>query len=379
MAPTPVVGLDRDLKSQLAGMRHRLVDRVFVAAGVLALLYLPVLAWRVHDVGWHFQLQLHAALVGLTFVLVLSLRRLSLPLKSALLVSFFLLLGLIGVFTMGMVVTGYWWCPQAAVLAATPFSIRADVALAVLCAVLLLVAGAGFVGGTIDLPFDMNQHVRNGSAWAAFLVVVMFAPLALLLALGSYQATVERLVAQVNEQRDRLERQVGHDTLTGLPLMRLASDRLEVAIKHALRADHKVVVLFVDLDGFKAINDDHGHASGDPVLQQVAQRLRRNVRDEDTVARVGGDEFVAVIGGITDPADMERLARIINAAVARPIEWQGAALRVSASIGISLFPDHADDAESLRRAADAAMYMVKKSGRNHYAFARDAADLARRA
>ena len=234
MAPTPVVGLDRDLKSQLAGMRHRLVDRVFVAAGVLALLYLPVLAWCVHDVGWHFRLQLHAALVGLTFVLVLSLRRLSLPLKSALLVSFFLLLGLIGVFTMGMVVTGYWWCPQAAVLAATLFSIRAGVALAVLCAVLLLLAGAGFVGGTIDLPFDMNQHVRNASAWAAFLVVVMFAPLALLLALGSYQATVERLVAQVNEQRDRLERQVGHDTLTGLPLMRLASDRLEVAIKHAL-------------------------------------------------------------------------------------------------------------------------------------------------
>ena len=379
MAPTPVVGLDRDLKSQLAGMRYRLVDRVFSAAGMLALLYLPVLAWRVHDVGWHFQLQLRAALVGLTLVLVLTLRRLTLALKSAQLVSFLLLLllGLVGVFT-GHGRHRYWWCLQAAVLAATLLSIRAGVVLAVLSAALLLVAGAGFVGGTIDPPFDMNQHVRNGSAWAAFLVVVMFAPLALLLALGSYQATVERLVAQVNEQRDRLERQVGHDTPAALPLMRLAGDRLEVAIRHARRADHKVAVLFVDLDGLKAINDDHGYAAGDQVLQQVAQRLRRAVRDEDTVARVGGDEFVAVVGGITDPADVERLARVINAAVARPIEWQGAALRVSASVGISLFPDHAEHAEALRRAADAAMYVVKKSGRNHYAFARDAADLARR-
>jgi diguanylate cyclase (GGDEF)-like protein len=360
-------------------MRHRLVDRVYRAAGVLALMYLPVLVWRVRDVGWHFQLQLHAVLVGLTFVLVLSLPRLTLPLKSALLVSLFVLLGLVGLFTMGMVGTGYWWCLQAAVMAATLYSIRAGVALAVLCALLLVVAGGGFVSGTIDLPFDMNQHVRNGSAWAAFLVVVLFAPLALLLALGSYQTTVERLVAQVNEQREQLERQVGHDSLTGLPLMRLAGDRLDVAIKHARRAGHKVAVLFVDLDGFKAVNDSLGHAAGDHVLQQVAQRLRRAVRDEDTVARVGGDEFVVVMGGIADPADAQRLAAVINAAVTRPIDWQGASARVSASVGISLFPDHADDAEALRRAADAAMYVVKNSGRNNYAFARDPCVAAKRA
>ena len=377
--PAPVVGFDHDLKSQLAGMRHRLVDRVYWAAGVLALLYVPVLAWRVHDVGWHFQLRLHAALVGLTFLLVLLLPRLSLSVKSAMLVCFFLLLGLIGVFTMGMVGTGYWWCLQAAVMVATLYSMRAGAALAVICALLFMLSGAGFISGEVALPFDLNAHVRSPSAWAAFLVVVMFAPLALLLALGSYQATVERLVAQVNEQRDRLERQVGHDTLTGLPLMRLASDRLEVAIKHARRADNKVAVLFVDLDGFKAINDGHGHAAGDHVLRRVAQRLRLTVRDEDTVARVGGDEFVVVIGGLVDSADAARLAGNINAALARAIEWQGAALQVGASVGIALFPDHADDAESLRRLADAAMYQVKHSGKNSYGFARNASVMARRA
>ena len=159
----------------------------------------------------------------------------------------------------------------------------------------------------------------------------------------------------------------------------MASDQLQVANKHARRAGQKVALLFVDLDDFKAVNDSDGHAVGDHVLQQAAQRLRQVVREKDTVAGVGGDEFVTVMRGIAEPADAERLARVFNAAVARPIEWLGAVFQVIASVGISQFPDHADDADAMRRTADAAMYRVKKSGCNHYAFARAVCALAKRA
>jgi diguanylate cyclase (GGDEF)-like protein len=189
------------------------------------------------------------------------------------------------------------------------------------------------------------------------------------MALGSYQSTVAQLVEQVNQQRLQLARQVGHDTLTGLPLLPLAADRLDMALKQARRSGRRVALLFVDLDGFKAVNDRHGHAAGDHVLQQVAVRLTHALREEDTVARVGGDEFVLVLGHLADAQPAARLAAQLNADLALPIDWQGQPLRVAASIGIALFPDHAQDAHHLRRRADEAMYEAKKAGRNGYAFA----------
>ena len=353
-------------------MRHRLVDRVYAAAGVLALLYVPLLGWRVAEVGWHRQLQLHALLIVVTLLMVALRPRLPFRLKTGVLLASFLLLGLFGIFTLGMMGTGYWWCLQAAVLAATLISMRAGAALAVVWALVLLAAGLGFVGGTLALPFDLNQHARSASAWSAFLVVVLFAPTALLLALGSYQATVAQLVEQVNHHRLQLARQVGHDTLTGLPLLPLAADRLDMAMKHARRSGHSVALLFVDLDGFKAVNDRHGHAAGDHVLQQVAARLREAVREEDTVARVGGDEFRLVIGKLGDAQPAARLAAKLNADLALPVDWSGQRLQVGASIGIALFPEHAQDAHELRRLADAAMYAVKKAGRGGYGFVGEA-------
>lgn len=363
------VGADRELARQLTGIRHRLVDRVYWAAGGLALLYLPMVLWRAHSVGWHYQLRLHAALIVVALLMVLAMKRLPLFVKSAVLVSVFLLLGLVGVFTMGMVGAGYWWCLQGAVLVATFFSIRAGIVVAVLCAALLSVVGVGFVEGWLAVPFDMNAHLRSASAWAAFLIVMVFAPLALLLALGGYQTTIETLVAQINVQRLQLQQQVDHDALTGLPSSRLVDDRLDMAVRQARRSGRKVAALFVDLDGFKAINDRCGHAAGDHVLQQVAQRLRAAVRDEDTVARIGGDEFLLVVGALADGDDAARLAAKLVAAVGQAFEWAGEALQVGASVGIALFPDHADNAQALRRRADAAMYGVKKSGKNGYAFA----------
>ena len=168
---------------------------------------------------------------------------------------------------------------------------------------------------------------------------------------------------------DRRQKLATHDYLTGLVLPGLAMDQLEIVIHTAQLSSKKVALLFVDLDGFKAVNDTFGHEAGDYVLKIVADRLLKAIRHDDTAARVGGDEFIAILGNLSDEQIAAEIAGRIISAISQPIECSGSSLSVGASIGIGLFPDNATDPRSLRRVADTAMYAVKRSGKNHFAFA----------
>src|SRR5262249_35665191 len=188
-------------------------------------------------------------------------------------------------------------------------------------------------------------------------------------AIVGYQQTTLELLNEVHKQRDQIQQLATHDQLTGLPLPSLAADRLHIAIQAARRSGKKVALLFIDLDDFKRVNDTFGHEAGDEVLKEVAQRLSKAIRAEDTVARVGGDEFIAVLGGLPDAHMPAEVAGRAIRMVCAPIDCAGRQTSVGVSIGVALFPDHADDAQSLRRAADAAMYRVKRAGKNQFAFA----------
>src|SRR5207249_4068756 len=155
-----------------------------------------------------------------------------------------------------------------------------------------------------------------------------------------------------------------HDTLTGLPNRALLSDRLEQAIRYASRANTKFGVLFLDLDRFKMVNDTIGHDAGDQLLRAVADRLRRRVRATDTVARQGGDEFIIMLPEVRSIADIERVAENLLAEIIKPIPIFGNDYVVTGSIGISIYPDHGSDAQSLLKNADAAMYRAKELGKN---------------
>jgi diguanylate cyclase (GGDEF)-like protein/PAS domain S-box-containing protein len=173
-------------------------------------------------------------------------------------------------------------------------------------------------------------------------------------------------------ERKRAEKQVQflayYDGLTGLPNRRLLQDRLVKAIASARRRSELVAVLFLDLDRFKIINDSLGHSVGDLLLQESAERLKRQVRDQDTVSRVGGDEFLVVLSSIPDiEAAAAAAERIVNA-MSTEFTIQDRSLRVSCSVGISIFPEHGNDAEALIKNADAAMYGAKESGRNRFRF-----------
>ncbi|MGA7322790.1 MAG: EAL domain-containing protein, partial [Candidatus Sulfotelmatobacter sp.] len=167
---------------------------------------------------------------------------------------------------------------------------------------------------------------------------------------------------------ERIQFLAYYDALTGLPNRTLLQDRLAKALAGARRRKDKVAILFLDLDRFKDINDSLGHSVGDLLLQEVAERLKTWAREQDTVARVGGDEFLIVLTGLKDVADAAvATERIVNLMTAGFVV-QGHPVNVSCSIGVSIFPEHSADCETLIKNADAAMYSAKENGRNRFQF-----------
>jgi diguanylate cyclase (GGDEF)-like protein/PAS domain S-box-containing protein len=159
-----------------------------------------------------------------------------------------------------------------------------------------------------------------------------------------------------------------HDILTNLPNRTLLQDRLTQAIATACRNDFQIAVLFLDLDGFKHINDSLGHATGDRLLQLVAKRLLAAVRTSDTVCRLGGDEFVILLSEVAHAGDAGVKARKILSALGAPFEIEQNTLRITASIGVTTYPEDGQTAELLMRNADLAMYQAKEKGRSNYQF-----------
>ena len=175
-------------------------------------------------------------------------------------------------------------------------------------------------------------------------------------------------ITSEKESEERLLYLAHYDQLTGLPNRILFNDRLHQAIAQAQREQLQTAVMFLDLDGFKTVNDTLGHNSGDELLRQVAQRLTACLRAVDTVARFGGDEFTIVITAIEGNEDVIRVAKKITQEVARPYEIDGVLASVTTSIGISFYPNDGKIPNQLIQRADNAMYHAKRHGKNHHEF-----------
>ncbi len=173
-------------------------------------------------------------------------------------------------------------------------------------------------------------------------------------------------ITQRKDLEEQLRHQAHHDPLTDLPNRALFADRLRVAITQAQRHGRSFALCFIDLDRFKPVNDELGHAAGDDLLVEAGKRLRLRLRAADTLARLGGDEFAAILAEAGTRAEIEEIAARIVADLARPFELQAGTARISCSIGVALFPEHGRDVERLQRSADAALYEVKDAGRNAY-------------
>ncbi|MBL1177557.1 EAL domain-containing protein [Pantanalinema sp. GBBB05] len=182
-----------------------------------------------------------------------------------------------------------------------------------------------------------------------------------------YEGTVEDITSR-KQAEATIRYQAFHDLLTGLPNRTLFNDRLPLALSHAQRSNTILAVMFLDLDRFKIINDTLGHAIGDQLLQEVAYRLSRCLREGDTVSRWGGDEFTLLLPQINTPEDASKIAQRLIEALKPTFELSGHTLHISSSIGVALYPHDGQDAQTLLKNADAALYRAKDQGRNGYQF-----------
>jgi two-component system cell cycle response regulator len=177
---------------------------------------------------------------------------------------------------------------------------------------------------------------------------------------------VRLLHDEAREHAKLLESLALQDPLTGLANRRLLPERVWMAIAHARRNKSEMAVVYLDLDGFKEVNDTFGHAAGDLLLKMVAARLLAAVREEDTVARLGGDEFMIALWQVTGLEDTAKVAAKVIEAVAQPYEIEGHTVTITISAGASIYPVHGEDADALMKSADHALYEAKHAGKNTY-------------
>ncbi|PWB35690.1 GGDEF domain-containing protein [Pseudomonas sp. SDI] len=211
---------------------------------------------------------------------------------------------------------------------------------------------------------EICNRARDGSLyWVASTMVPLFDPLS-----GKVcrYASIRFDVSEKRQLLHTLQWRVGHDVLTGLPNRAYLSDLLNQALETSRLAPTELAVCMLDLDGFKAVNDGYGHASGDLLLVEVAARLKGILRGGDAVARLSGDEFVLILRQVQGLRQLHGVLQRVLSAVAAPYAIGDQQISVSASIGVTLFPSDNDDADTLLRHADQAMYVAKQSGRNRY-------------
>ncbi|WP_422901074.1 diguanylate cyclase domain-containing protein [Propionivibrio sp.] len=208
-----------------------------------------------------------------------------------------------------------------------------------------------------------NQR-KNGEAYAAMLTISAVRDEAG--KVGHYVA-LSSDISQLKAHEQQLEQIAHFDALTKLPNRRLLGDRMHQALIQAQRRGQPLALAFLDLDGFKAVNDQHGHDAGDHLLVEVAERMKLALREGDTLARLGGDEFVAVLLDVADIEVCDPMLNRLLAAAAKPVPFGDAMLQVSASMGVTFYPQVIDvEADQLLRQADQAMYRAKLTGKNRY-------------
>jgi diguanylate cyclase (GGDEF)-like protein len=220
------------------------------------------------------------------------------------------------------------------------------------------------------LPGSVCGAARGVNAqWLATTIILFtFVILIVTLILSRFDARTSFLAGSVSSLNNQIVRLATYDTLTDLPNRRTLNERIEHAIHASKLSRRGFAILFMDLDGFKTINDSLGHAFGDEVLKSFAQHLRQCVRNADTVARLGGDEFVVLAENLSAPRDAERMAEAVLERMREGISTQSQMLQIMPSIGIALYPQDGHSVDELLKHADAAMYEAKRGGRSTYRF-----------
>lgn len=213
---------------------------------------------------------------------------------------------------------------------------------------------------------EFYNRKKNGEH---FWEIASIAPVKMKNGKVTHYVAIKEDITELKNAEQRILHMANHDPLTGLPTRRLCMDRLDNNLAIARRKETIVAVLFIDIDGFKQVNDTLGHDAGDHILKETAMRLCSCVREVDTVARVGGDEFLVILNSMPDKNSIIPVAEKLIKAVAMPYKLDHDDINIGASIGIAVYPEHSDNPQKLINLADKAMYQIKRKEKNNYRFA----------
>ena len=364
-------------KSDIAGfqpserwqaIRETITDRTLTFFIVLIGLGLPASLWRVTDTGWQPLYYVHIFFSVTGIGIYLLRQQVPFSIKLTFNVAATGLVGVFGLLSLGLVSNGFLLLLVMLFFIATTCTPKTVTIFTALTLLVVAAIGAGFSTGLLETHIDTNTLLAQPATWIVRWVTFGFTLLVSVYYITSLQKSTLELLGEVQIKHEEISHIANHDYLTGLPAMRLARDRFEILSQQVKRNNKKIALLFIDLDGFKLINDNHGHEAGDNVLQITGQRIQATIRQADTAARISGDEFLVILGDIDNSQSAAAIAEKLLLAIARPIEHTSNTLTISASIGIAIYPDNGSDLDTLKRKADEAMYSVKKTCKNHYAF-----------
>lgn len=358
----------------LKQQKVRAIDRLIISMTLLAFIGAPVSVSRAFYVGWNETFTLHLAALVVAVLLSLFRSRLSLEFKVWVVLSTCLLISLLGMFAYGFVGNGLLWGGVAVLISTFFLNNRHTYLVIAVIFTVFGVTGFQFIYGGKVFPGGADLYLSELSSWGTALVGgAMFIVLIAYLSAGFRRQQNDLLVELENKNREldakhaEISRLANYDDLTGLPVLRQFRLTAENALLRQRRENRFIALCFIDLDGFKAVNDNHGHDAGDFVLRSVAQRLSANIRQLDMLSRMGGDEFIILLNS-DEPVDLEVFCSRLLQETRKPYIYAGAKLDISISIGVACASQNSDF-DALLKASDNAMYEAKRQGRDRYLIA----------
>lgn len=362
-----------EIQERILALKENAVSRLIKGVFFLGLIAVPLSVSRALYTGWLPAYTVH--IFALSFFAIMYFLPKKLPIQfriwSILILS--AVIGGIGILNYGAVGNGMMWAMFSLIIGLFFISNRAALITGCILLTVFTFSLYRFVFLGYEFPGSADLYVASFASWATTLFGSIMFVVLIAVTITEHRQEMDELLVKlsaqnqtIEEQKKQIEYQANHDALTGLPSLRLAKDRLDMALKLARRKGNKAALLFIDLDGFKAMNDNYGHECGDQILKICAQRIATEVRESDTACRIGGDEFIVVLGQVDSEERIEQLCIRLVDAIKLPIPYENQNLVVTASVGVAVYPTHGNNPEELRRRADQAMYQAKDSGKNSY-------------
>ena len=333
----------------------------------------PLSIMRIAVTGWIYiygiQLLVFLVIIGLFIY-----RRSIAPKTQALvLVAMNLIIAIMGIMIFGIVGSGTISALSCIMICLFFVSFKATLVVCGILSATYTLSMYYFVNGIHMLPVDSDIYITAKSSWGTVMFGSVVFVILTISGIFRQQKLSLNLIAELEDrnrtieaQKKSLEHLANHDPLTGLATLRVGRQQLELAISKANTYKHQIALFFLDLDGFKAINDQYGHMAGDEALKVTAARIISMIRDNDTACRIGGDEFIIIIDKVDTPELIQKLCERLIESINRPIVYNSQTLTVGTSIGVVTYPGTGTDPSNLLRIADELMYQVKAEGKNSY-------------